>query len=548
MSVKPLDWMRNRIEKTVDLTLASNDAWDKGDWLRTCSARTLAWLYASSDGAHRGSKSIASALRSLNAAMNKDYRGQPYGALFNRSTVHLSEAYLILEAAGEANLLPDARAHIEYGAKPLADHLKNYRYLTRFASGNLGTGTNHAAVYCSAVYRAGAILKRDDWMELGLSTIRRLAADQHPDGYYSETTPGPAMMYNTVTLAAIGRMAAWTGDAGLWDAADRSARFHQRFCYPDGLDIETFDGRNRYYRHPHLSGEFVHSRTPDGRGYVAKKFETYDNTVPTIIPLHKGFTSETIALLTESIQYWADGKTAEPLCARRNYVERMIEPAAVRRQGNWVASMQGIVHLPRAWGSFTIDRTGLFSVWNEKTGLIINGSGAPWENIGQTFKFPMAHQYDTIRYATPESVSIDPGAAGSSNPATLSAEYRGGTGRVSVRFISDAEIEIVAQAFARADCYPIPFALQLNLAEGDIVQGKTLGADPFVLGRELNGRVETPRWSLSFPPDSDATLQWPFDPYNPYDGVKHQSERSGYVPVLTFRLTPEPFALRLSVK
>jgi hypothetical protein len=454
---------------------------------------------------------------------------------------------LILDAAGESGLLPDALGHIEYGAEPLAGHLTNYRYLTRFASGNLGTGTNHAAVYCSAVYRAGCALKRDDWMELGLSTIRRLAADQHPDGYYSETTPGPAMMYNSVTLAAIGRMAFWTGDAALWDAADRCARFHQRFCYPDGLDIETFDGRNRYSRHPHLSGEFVHSRTPDGRGYIARKFESFETANSAILPLHKGYIGESAAMMTENVQFWADGDTAEPLCARQNYVERMIEPAVVRRQGNWVASMQGIVHLPRAWGSFTIDRTGLFSVWNEKTGLIINGSGASWENMGQTFKFPMAHEYDTVRYATPESVSINPGKAGSSDPATLSAEYRGGTGRVVIRFISDSEIEIVAQAFARADCYPIPFALQLNLGDGDVVNGRTLGAEPFVLGRELNGRVDAERWSITFPPDADASLQWPFDPYNPYDGVNHRSERGSYLPVLTFRLSPEPFALRITV-
>ena len=365
MTLNPLDWLKDRIVKTIDLTLATNDVPNKGDWIRACSARPLAWLYASSDTPHRGSDSIASALKTLNSVMNKDYASQPYGALYNRSTVHLAEAYLILDAAGETNLLPDARSHIEYGAKPLAEHLKNYRYLTRFASGNLGTGTNHVAVYCSAVYRAGCILKRDDWMELGLSTIRRLAADQHPDGYYSETTPGPAMMYDTVTMAAIGRMAVWTNDANLWDAVCRCARFHERFCYPDGLDIETFDGRNRYYRHPHLSGEFVHSRTPEGRGYVARKYQTYDNAIPEITPLSKGYVSELTAMLTENVQYWADGETAEPLCVRRNYVERMTEPGAVRRQGNWVASMQGIVHLPRAWGSFTIDRTGLFSIWNE---------------------------------------------------------------------------------------------------------------------------------------------------------------------------------------
>ena len=62
----------------------------------------------------------------------------------------------------------------------------------------------------------------------------------------AETTGGPTPLYNNLTYCCAGRMARWTGVRAYHESAQRGARFHRRFSYPDACDLETIDGRCRY--------------------------------------------------------------------------------------------------------------------------------------------------------------------------------------------------------------------------------------------------------------------------------------------------------------
>jgi len=163
----------------------------------------------------------------------------------NRLTGHLAETRRLLVQAGADDLVPGIDDELVRRATPLDERLASYRHLIRFRSGNQGTGTNHVVVYGTSVYRVGELLGRAEWVGRAMDLWSRFVEDQEPDGYWAETTPGPTSLYNNLTFCCAGRMAVWTDEGRFHDAAQRGALFHRRFCYPDGCDLETIDGRVR---------------------------------------------------------------------------------------------------------------------------------------------------------------------------------------------------------------------------------------------------------------------------------------------------------------
>ena len=441
----------------------------------------------------------------------------------------------MLVQAGAADLVPGVDDLLLSGAEHLAERLQSYRYMTHFTSANLGTGTNHVAVYGCSVYRVGAILGREDYVDLARSTWDRLAADQDPDGYWAETTGGPTVLYNNLTYCCAGRMARWTDDPVFHRAAQLGARFHRRFSYPDGSDEETIDGRCRYHHTPMMWGGFVQSETPEGRAFVARKLETLiHRNPPGTQGTHGG---EQMALMCEDHRFWDDGPIGESAHDRPHYVESLSVPGAVRRHGSWFAALQGIAPLPRPWGGFTIDRTSAFSLWHARTALIVNGSGEPGPSPAQSFRFYPDRPEHT--YPFPERALLEMGEPGSDEPACLVAEYRGGTVRIAVRFLSDDEVRLEVNVAARSDFYPVPFTLQLELRDGDRVNGVELGEALLALSdAELDGAVDAGRFRIEFPREG-ARFVWPHDPYNPYDVENKKSPRGMYVSLLTLPVGPE---------
>jgi hypothetical protein len=524
------DAILDYVYKNVDAHLKAQQPWKEVSTYSWQCIRALAYLYVHERSPMKKSPQLPEAIASLfktikNAAEPPD----------NRMVGHLAEARELLGPALVKELMPDVDAVLKAGAEPMVEKLRSYRYLTHFTSGNQGTSTNHSAVFCASIYRVGMIWNNREYQELAASTMERLAKDMEPDGFWAETTGGPTPLYNNLTFCCVGRMARFTGNAAWREAALRGAQFHRRFCYPDGTDIETIDGRCRYNPYPSMWGWFVHSETPEGRAYVRRKMETIQKVLPPRpFDFHGG---ELASLLSENHQHWITGPLGKAECERENFTEQLQIAGGLRKQGPWVASLQGIQALPRGWGTFTIDRTGLLSLWHEKTGLIVNGSGEPGEHPAQTFQFHI--KTEIVQHVVPERTRLNLGQAGSGEPARILADFRGGTASLELHFVSENEVKIAAAVFARVDRYPIPFTLALELRDGATVNGRLLGQEKLELSSsELGGRLDAGKFSIQFSAEG-ASFLWPHDPYNPYDMEKHKSGRDKYVSLLKIPVGPQ---------
>jgi hypothetical protein len=426
--------------------------------------------------------------------------------------------------------MPRADELLTAGAEEQAEHLALYKHLTHFAAANTGTGTNHVAVYGNAVYRVGELLGREDLVQLAEDIWVPLARDMDPEGYWAEATGGPAVGYNNLTLVCCGRMWRWTGKEVYREAALSSALFHQQFCFPDGNGLDSFDGRQRY--HPgrvNMWASFVHSETPLGRGFVAHKMKA----LRAHQPAGDGAGGQLLANLCEDHELWVGGPVEEAVCAQDSYVHTLdAGRGGVRREGSWCFTLQGITHLPIG-GGFFVDRSSPFSLWHEKVGLIVNGSGDPDEHAAQMFKIKPI--YARASYSIPESVSLDMGKAGESG--RLTAEYRGGTGHLEVNVESDDRLRLTARAGVRADRYPVELTLQLELRAGDTVSGVELGEEEVRLTEsKLNGVVEGEHFKVTFPA-SKAKLVWPHLPYHPYRDP--HAPKNTWVSLLHLPMGPE---------
>lgn len=529
-----LDYVVKAVESRIE---------KKADWIVRRGVhnhqiiRALAYLYCVVDTPLKGSDAVAEGIRTAFKTICDE------GGPDNRLTWHLAEAREFLRENGALDLTPGIDEQLVKGADPLVEHLELYKNLTHFTASNAGTGTNHVLVYGSSVYRVGMVLERDDYLEIADHIMRRMMADQHPDGYWAEATGGPTMLYNHLSYGCAGRMYKCTGDEVYQKAAQLGARFHRRFCYPDATDVEPFDGRCRYAPTTQLWGDFSQSETPEGRAYVAQKMATLYERNP---PENDRGGGESLALLCENHHYWTDGPVGTAEFQEEHRVEALSDqPAAVRREGPWCFVLQGITALPVGWGGFFIDRLSPFSLWHQKTGLIVNGSGEPDETPAQMFKIrPL---YFKNSYSIPEAATVEMGSPGSGEPATFVGDYRGGTGRLTVTPLSDTEVTVDVGVGIRADRYPVEFTMQLELRDGSTVNGTELGEDRVEWkGEDLGGVIDAGAFKVHFPAEG-ARFVWPYDPYNPYDVNDKKSPRGKYVSLLHLPIGVDGAQVRIEV-
>ncbi len=293
----------------------------------------------------------------------------------------------------------------------LEEKLLRLQGVRRFVARVTGTGTNHVMLYLSTVYRAGVVLERPDFCHLALPIARALARDMHPDGYWDEHSDlqrsgGPTPSYNYITLTGMGLMAAWTGETIFAEAVARAARFHADFCYPDGTFLDLIDERARYdpsprpadafYDCPRVWGLFAFSGTPEGRGLAALHMAGWLAKTPPDRPVNP----ETLARHVENFTYWKPGPFAAPPTDQRRHRASLTLPAGLFRAGPWCLGLSAI----RAGNAedpayrhnpFALERQKLFSVWHEKTGLIIDGSHSKHQPENSTFAAApdAAHDY-----------------------------------------------------------------------------------------------------------------------------------------------------------
>lgn len=444
-----------------------------------------------------------------------------------RLTYAWCEALRILREAGgdfdfgawEDKILRACGSLWEHRVKKLAG-------LRRFFARVTGTGTNHAALYLTTIFRAGQGLGRPGMCADVLPIARALAADVHPDGYWEEhgdlsRRGGPTPIYNYLTHQGMSLMYEWTGEKVFLDAIEKSARFHSTFCYPDATFVDVIDERVRY-RHaksPSVWGLFGFSHWPWGRGAAAAHFRGYAKFNTTIY--NRG---EELARLCENYMYWPEGPTEPAPFERADHQGTLALGGAVARRGAWFlagCSMPGRNSEDPCYldNPFALDRQKLFSVWHERTGLLIDGSNSKRQPANSTFSAGEAAinvlvQTSGTQDFYPDSGSVNVDAKGLS----VHAVYKTFEADVRLEPDGDGRLTIYAQVDPAACPLPIMFAFTLRPAErlttlGGV--GRQFGDQPWELsGAELGGGFTLGPVTVRGP--AETTVQWPMSPFESY--------------------------------
>src|SRR5262249_726704 len=113
-----------------------------------------------------------------------------------------------------------------------------------------------------------ALFGHDAWSRTGAMLARQVCKAQAADGYWEEAHrgQGPSPSYHRVHLHGLDLYCRNSNDEEVRPALFKAIEFAVRAAYPDGVAIETFDGRQPY------AGVFAAgmaanalSRTPAGR-------------------------------------------------------------------------------------------------------------------------------------------------------------------------------------------------------------------------------------------------------------------------------------------
>jgi len=524
-------------------------SWGKGLGYGRQVVFPLSYLYICPESELRGDGRLLDAARTLGEGLAGEDHFE------HRMLWALVESRRLLLDAGERETLRMTDEVAERSAGLIAERFEAARHVTHITSANMGTSTNHIAVMAGALLRYGQDEGRPEWVDLAREMGLKVAADQVRDGYWAETTGGPTMLYNYLTMCCMGRLFRATGEDAFGRAARRAAELHARYAYPDGCNVETVDGRCRYHATPMMWGGFVFSETPEGRGFVALKLKTLLEHLGSVEKHpHSG---ELLALLCEDHMLWTPGEAAPPACLRPRYTETLSVGGLVRREGPWTVTYASPPHTPRPGANFTIDRQNIFSVWHARTGLIVNGSGEDSRPEAATFRIDPSWAGEH-RLQVPEIVTCDagdsPGAA-----ARLHAEYRGGTCRLEALFCSGTELEIRAFAGCRDQLYPVHLTVPLELRYGAALEwgdGGRVGSATLKEGEslaiapgDLGGRLTFGDWrvEISSSGNAPASLEWPYDPHNPYSPDR-KSPPGLHVGLLRIDLPPEGARLRFTVR
>lgn len=372
------------------------------------------------------------------------------------------------------------------------------------------TSPNHFALWASTVYLAGKVLPNKEWEDLGARVMHRFAVEEcSPDGYFGEFTDnGPATGYNFITMNCVALYLEHSQDKDAYDAMRRATTFHKNFTWPNGVPVETIDGRNRY-REISAWGHFGFTHWPDGRRFaqfMGAFFPGQERGAK-----GKGG-SRSLGRIAQSALYYHEGPTEPTPQEMPRSSHRMKVPAGIRKTGPWVVCLSGLTDVPVDI-KFTLDRQGHISVFHEKLGLIIAGANSREQPELATFLEKTKERARTMPLHT--TLRMD--------------DSRDRLGLAYQNFWAEAEVppptpermtvRFVITETGRNRTQDVTLNLQLVLKEGETLEtAKTktvLGTKRIELGpEEIGGWIKHRGWTMRV--DPTARLVWPIYPFNPY--------------------------------
>ena len=122
-----------------------------------------------------------------------------------------------------------------------------------------------------ALWLAGKVFYRQDWVKEATIYLHKAIAAQDPGGFWTENL-GPVVNYNFVYMDTLGAYYAMSHDPKALPALVKGAAFHANFTYPDGTRVETVDERNAYDADIDMPNAGF-SFSDLGRGYILRQCE-----------------------------------------------------------------------------------------------------------------------------------------------------------------------------------------------------------------------------------------------------------------------------------
>ncbi len=415
------------------------------------------------------------------------------------------EAYRLLQGDLDAKRRSEWAAVLARNAALLVPDLEAWKDVAAYTEDFLGTSPNHFAWWSATVLTAGIFLDKPDWARLGAYVLHRFAAtEQNPDGYWGEHNPdAPTCGYNYLTTMAVGVYWERTHAPEALEALRRATRFHSHITYANGMLMELFNDRNRYWEVSPW-GQFAFSHFPEGRAYA--------QLLTRNIPDDK-MDIDTLGLLGQDALYFHEGPSTPCPAEQPSYVYRLTAPAGVRKTGPWTVALSGIVDTPIPKSQWFLDRQANVSLFHEAAGLIIDGANSRRQPQLATFSEKTADGWEMM----PRGGRLMQSPGGD----TVAVAHNSFSAEIFAPPASPRAAELHFRINGRG---PAPqeawLGLQLCLKPGEQLtagsgQVVTIGSKPIDWdSKTIAGKLRHGLWTLHV--DHDAQLQWPVYPYNPY--------------------------------
>jgi len=362
--------------------------------------------------------------------------------------------------------------------------------------------------------RAVELLDRPDWKTVGTAMIHAVVDAQQPGGYWAEHG-GPSVLYNHVYVHGIGLYYAFTRDERVLPALEAASELHQTFSYPNGVPVETVDGRVKYHDRLMSMGWVGFSACPKGRRLVRLLAEQ-------LVPERdvKRFQGGAIA---SAVQHLIEGDEATTNVDRPAFRESYRDWAVVCREQPWFGCLSAFACPPVAsrWGQ---DRQAFLSLWHEEHGLILGGGNSKDQPEWSSF-------VADGRFIPDAGELLDDGTG---------VDLTYGRVRCRLRLLFEEHHPVIE---AGTEGGPALQQFVIQTAPGDVIrtatgQQATLQDTAVQWGpAELGAWLEWKGLQITVP--TGAMFRWPTTPFNPYaaDGAaSFGSERS----VLSARIDGAP--------
>lgn len=374
---------------------------------------------------------------------------------------------------------------------------------------------NIPAWHGMSLIRAGDLLGRRDWSDIGDEMIRRVVAAQTPHGYWNEHG-GPTTSYNLVYVHAIGLYHAFSDDDSVVECLRRSLDFHMMFTYPDGCLDETIDGRVRYQAYVPDRCLSAYSLFPQGRRFVRFLYEQAERT---------GRPWGCTPGMASAFEHYTDGPEEPIPQDQESYTRTMDGLARVSKAGKWFSCLSAITVEPddSRWG---MDRQSFVGLYHEDVGLIIGGGNS--KDQPAFSNFILGDDYLPV-----DGRLVEGG---------VELDYRTATCSILVEHAAEETIVTLSADLPTGaedvQCrLPIHVVPDKPLRVGD---GRSIPMD----GRHIRVSAQQvqwiggEQWRIDLP--AGAVFEYPVSPFNPYakDGAAPLEAAVGMIHAPLSRLTP----------